>query len=44
MPGSTPAAVAAIFAVVSLLLSLSCVGEAISSAQVSLELGTARRT
>ena len=44
MLGSTPtAAVAVIFAVVLLLLSLSCAGEAISSAQASLEVGTARR-
>ena len=37
------AAVAAIFAVVPLLLWLSCAGEAISSVQAPLEVGTARR-
>ena len=43
MPATTPAAaVAAIFAVVPLLLSLSCAGEAICSAQAPLEVGTAR--
>ena len=40
MSGYTPAAaVAAIFAVVPLLLSLSCAGEAIFSAQASLKVG-----
>ena len=45
MPGSTPAAaaVATIFDVLQLLLSPSCAGEAISSAQAPLEVGTARR-
>ena len=44
MPATTPAAaVADILAVVSLLLSFSCAGEALSSAQAPLEVGTARR-
>ena len=44
MPTTTPAAaVPAIFYVVALLLSLSCSGEAISSAQAPLGVGTARR-
>ena len=45
MPASyyPAAAVAAIFAVVPLLLPLSCAGEAISSAQARLEVGTVRR-
>ena len=39
MPATTPAAaVAAVFYVVLLLLSLSCAGEAISSAQAPLEV------
>ena len=45
MPATTPAAAAvgASFDVVPLLLSFSCVGEAISSAKAPFEVGTARR-